>query len=140
MTPMIWLIILVLMVIIEAMTYGLTTIWFAGGALTAAVACYLGADVMLQLVLFFAVSLILLFVTRPLAVRYMKKDMPKTNVNSLIGRTAIVTEEIDNLAQKGKVKLYDVEWMARTKEDGVIVPSGAVVEIKEVHGVVLTVA
>ena len=140
MTPMMWLGILVLLVIVEALTYGLTTIWFAGGALVAALACYLGAGVMVQLLLFFAVSLVLLFVTRPLALKYMKKDMPKTNVNSLIGRTAIVTEEIDNLAQKGKVKLYDVEWMARTKEDGVIVPLGAVVEIKEVNGVHLTVA
>ena len=129
MSPMMWLIVLIAMVAIEAVTYGLTTIWFGAGALAAGIASYLGADRWIQLL-----SLVLLFVTRPLAIKYMKKGMPKTNVNSLVGKKAIVTETIDNLAQTGRVKLHDVEWMADTKEDGCIIPEGSVVEILEVKG------
>ena len=134
MSPMMWLVVLIAMVAIEAVTYGLTTIWFGAGALAAGIASYFGADRWLQLLLFFAVSLVLLFVTRPLAIKYMKKGMPKTNVNSLVGKKAIVTETIDNLAQTGRVKLHDVEWMADTKEDCCIIPEGSVVEILEVKG------
>ena len=140
MTPFLWLMIVIVLVVIEAMTYGLTTIWFAVGALAAAIACYVKAGLMTQLVIFFVVSLLLLFVTRPLAIKYMKKGMPKTNVNSLVGKTAIVIETIDNKAQTGRVRLYDVEWMASARDNTTVVPEGTVVEICEVHGARLIVA
>ena len=140
MTPMLWLILVIALVVIEAMTYGLTTIWFAAGALAAAIACYMKAGLMIQLAIFFVISLLLLFVTRPLALKYMKKGMPKTNVNSLVGKTAIVIEPVDNKAQTGRVRLYDVEWMASARENDKILPEGAVVEICEVHGARLIVA
>ena len=96
---MIWLGILAVFLIIEAITAGLTTIWFAGGALAAAVAALLGGNLVTQVILFLVVSLLLLVFTRPLAVKYMNRGLEKTNVNDLPGRTAVVTEEIDNLAQ-----------------------------------------
>ena len=99
MEPMIWLGILAVLLLIEAITAGLTTIWFAGGALVAAVAAYCGAGVFLQFVLFFAVSLVLLVFTRPVAVRYMNRNVEKTNAESLLGKKAVVIEKIDNLAQ-----------------------------------------
>lgn len=86
MEPIIWLVILAFLLAIEAATAGLTTIWFAGGALVSAVAAYLGADIWLQILLFLGVSILLLIFTRPLAVRYMNKNLEKTNVNSLIGK------------------------------------------------------
>lgn len=139
MEPMIWLGILAVLLIIEAITAGLTTIWFAGGALVAAIAAYCGAGVVLQLVLFFAVSLVLLIFTRPVAVRYMNHNVEKTNAESLLGKKAVVIEKIDNLAQTGHVRIRDIEWMARTSDDSVKIPENAVVEIEEIHGVKLIV-
>lgn len=139
MEPIIWLGILAVLLIIEGLTTALTTIWFAGGALTAAVAAGFGAGIVPQLLLFFAVSLVLLFFTRPVALKLMNKDTEKTNVNSLPGKTAVVIQKIDNLAQTGQVRINDIEWLARTPDDNVTIPEGTVVVIKEVHGVRLIV-
>lgn len=139
MEPLIWLAILAVFLVIEAFTTGLTTIWFAGGALVAVIASYLGAGLVLQLLLFLAVSVLLLIFTRPLALRYMNKDLEKTNVNSLLGKTAVVTQEIDNLAQTGQVRINDIEWMARASEDDHKISEHAVVKVVEVHGVRLIV-
>lgn len=102
MEPFMWLGIVALFLIIEAFTVGLTTIWFAGGALVAAIASGLGAGQAVQWILFFAVSVILLIFTRPLAVRYMNRGVERTNVNSLIGEKAVVIQEISNLDQTGQ--------------------------------------
>lgn len=137
MEPIIWLVILAFLLVVEAVTAGLTTIWFAGGALAAAIAAYLGAELWVQILLFLVISILLLIFTRPLAVKYMNKDLEKTNVNSLIGKKAVVTEKIDNLAQTGQVKINDVEWMARSFSDGETIPKSTVVVIGEIHGVTL---
>ena len=139
MEPIIWLGILAVLLIIEGLTTALTTIWFAGGALAAAVAAGFGAGIVPQLLLFFAVSLVLLFFTRPMALKLMNKDTEKTNVHSLPGKTAVVIQKIDNLAQTGQVRINDIEWLARTPDDNVTIPEGTVVVIKEVHGVRLIV-
>lgn len=139
MGPLIWLGIVALFLVIEAATVGLTTIWFAGGALIAAIAAWIGAGEAVQWILFIAVSLVLLIFTRPVAVRYMNKNVEKTNVERLMGQKAVVIQEIDNLNQTGLVRVGDVEWMARTKSDDVQIPEKAVVVIKEVQGVKLIV-
>ncbi len=139
MNPMIWLGLLAVLLLVEAVTAGLTTIWFAGGALVAAIAAWMGAGVLVQIVLFLAVSGVLLVFTRPLAVKYLNKDKIATNANSLIGKNAVVTIDIDNLAQTGQVLINDVEWTARTSDDSQKVTKGAVVEIKEIRGVKLIV-
>ena len=102
-----------------------------------AVAAYLGADIWLQILLFLGVSILLLIFTRPLAVRYMNKNLEKTNVNSLIGKKAVVTREIHNLAQTGQVRINDVEWMARSLSDEEIIPADTIVRIEEIRGVTL---
>ena len=122
MDPLLWLGILAVLLIIEAATVGLVTVWFAGGALAAAIASGAGAGAVTQWLLFLAVSLVLLFFTRPLAVRYMKRGIPRTNVNSLIGKKAVVIQKIDNLSQTGQVRINDIEWMARTESDGEKIP------------------
>lgn len=139
MEPIIWLGAVAVLLVIEAITTGLTTIWFAGGALVAGIAAYAGAGLALQLILFLCVSLVLLFFTRPLAVKYMNKGLEKTNVNSLLGKTAVVIQKIDNLAQTGQVRIGDVEWMARTASDAQKIPVNAVVIIKKISGVKLIV-
>lgn len=139
MDPLLWLGILAVLLIIEAATVGLVTVWFAGGALAAAIASGAGAGAVTQWLLFLAVSLVLLFFTRSLAVRYMKRGIPRTNVNSLIGKKAVVIQKIDNLSQTGQVRINDIEWMARTESDEETIPEESVVEIEAVRGVKLIV-
>lgn len=139
MEPIIWLGAVAVLLVIEAITTGLTTIWFAGGALVAGIAAYAGVGLTLQLILFLCVSLVLLFFTRPLAVKYMNKGLEKTNVNGLLGKTAVVIQEIDNLAQTGQVRIGDVEWLARTSSDAQKIPVNTVVTIKKISGVKLIV-
>ena len=139
MEPLMWLIVLAVLLVIEAVTVGLTTIWFAGGALLAAIISWAGGGVVAQWFAFLILSLILLIFTRPLAVRYMNRGVPKTNVGSLIGQKAVVIQKIDNLAQTGQVRINDIEWMARTKTDEITIPENSVVVIEAVQGVKLIV-
>lgn len=138
MYAIIWLAALVILLIAEALTLGLTTIWFAGGAAAALAAALLGTNVWVQIGLFLIVSLVLLIFTRPVAVRYMNKSALKTNVDSLTGEQGVVDEAIDNLKGTGKVRLNDVFWTARS-ENGEVIEKGAVVEILRVDGVKLIV-
>ncbi len=134
-----WLILLIIAIVTEVLTLGLTSIWFAGGALVSLFATLLRAPIPLQVVLFFAVSLLLLFFTRPIAVKYFNKDRVRTNVESLIGRQAIVTGEIDNLQGIGQVTLGGQEWSARSEEAQVRIPVGCVVDVVAINGVKLMV-
>lgn len=134
-----WLVLLICCIVIEALTMGLTTIWFAGGALIAIFAALLQAPIFVQVILFFLVSLLLLFFTRPLAVKYFNKDRVKTNVESMVGRQAIVVGDIDNVQCAGRVTVAGQEWSARSCDDGVRIPVGAVVRVAAVSGVKLIV-
>ncbi len=135
----IWLVIFVACIVIEIVTMGLTTIWFAGGALIAAVGAALNAPLWLQIVLFVAVSLVLLYFTRPIAVKYFNKDRVRTNAESLVGKQAIVISEIDNLQGIGQVTVGGQEWSARTTIEGITLPVGSVVIVRAISGVKLMV-
>ena len=134
-----WLIIMAVLILFEIITLGLSTIWFAFGALAAFVASLLGANIGIQLIVFFAVSLITLFFTRPVALRYFNKDRIKTNAESLVGQKAVVTEQIDNLGASGYVSLNGQEWMARSSDDGII-DKGKTVVIDRISGAKLIVS
>ena len=125
-----WLVVLIVSIGVEVATLGLTSIWFAGGAVVAVIVAAFHGPVWLQILLFFAVSLLLLFFTRPVAVRYFNKDRVRTNVESMIGRQAIVTSEIDNLQGIGQVTVGGQEWSARTEADGMNLQPGTVVIVK----------
>lgn len=129
-----WLILLILFILIEIATLGLTTIWFAGGALIAFIAALLGFDLVVQIVLFFVLSVVLLVFTRPIAVRYFNTKRVPTNSESLIGSRAKVTETIDNLNNVGTVLLNGLEWTARTTDNKVI-PEGSIVKVVQITGV-----
>lgn len=132
-----WLIALIVFLVIEAVTLGLATIWFAGGALVALIAAMCGAGLGIQVASFLVVSLVLLIFTRPFAVRFLSKDTLKTNVNRVIGMEGVVTEEISNLAGTGKVSLGGNIWTARTENEGGTIPVDAVVAVLRVEGVKL---
>lgn len=135
----IWLIILVVLVVIEIFTLGLTTIWFAGGALVAIVVAALGGPIWLQVLAAIIVSAVLLFFTRPVAVKYFNRDRERTNAESLVGRQAIVISEINNLQGIGQVTINGMEWTARTIADGQVIKPGEVVIIRGINGVKLLV-
>ncbi len=139
MNSTIWLILVVVMLVIEIVTLGLTTLWFAGGALVAFFASMLGASLVVQIVLFIVVSIVLLLVTRPLAVKYFNKDRVRTNAESLIGSQAIVISEIDNLQGVGQVTVGGQEWSAKSKDSQHKFKVGEVVEVIEIQGVKLIV-
>lgn len=134
-----WMVILILCIVIEVLTLGLTTIWFAAGALVAIFAALLYAPIFVQVILFLLVSLTLLFFTRPIAVKYFNRDRVKTYVESMVGRQAIVTGEIDNVQATGQVTVSGQEWSARSWDDKVRIPAGAVVVVVAISGVKLIV-
>ena len=137
-TSICWLVVFILLILIELATMGLTTIWFAGGAVAGFVASMLGANVVIQAAAFFAVSILLLFFTRPFAVRYINSNKTKTNVEGLIGQEALVLEEINNIRETGCARLEGKEWTARSMNDTVI-PKDTVVTVERIGGVKLIV-
>lgn len=138
MEPVYWLIALVVLLIIEIVTLGLTTIWFAGGALVAFLVAMLGMNTVVQVIVFLAVSFLLLFFTRPIATKYFNGQRIRTNSESLIGQEAKVTAKIDNFNQQGTVVVNGQEWSARTVDDQIIEPGEPVI-ILEISGVKLIV-
>lgn len=134
-----WLILLVVLALIEIATLGLTTIWFAVGALVATIVAALGGPLWLQIALFLIASILVLIFLRPIAVKFFNKDREKTNVESLIGMHAVVVSEIDNQSEQGQAKLNGLDWMARSVDEKITIPVGTVVTVLEVRGVKLIV-
>ena len=139
MEAIVWLAVAIVLLVVEIITLGLTTIWFAGGALVACVAAALQADFLVQMMLFLVVSVVMLFFTRPVAMRYMNKDRTKTNSESLVGKEAVVLQEINNLKASGQVQLNGIEWTARAENMEDVIEKGAIVCIKKIEGVKLIV-
>lgn len=130
----IWLALLIVFAITEGVTVALVSIWFMGGALAALIAALCGAELWVQVVLFFAVSILLLLCLRPLSKRLIKQKKVATNADSNIGKEAVVTERIDNLQGSGAVRISGVEWSARSA-DGSEIEKGAVVRVLRIEGV-----
>ena len=139
MQEMVWLALFILLLIIEIATMGLTTIWFAGGALAAFIAGLLGCGLAVQIILFLVVSILLFVFTRPVAVKYFNKDRQKTNADRLVGQEALVTEAIDTLQAQGTGVVNGQEWSAKTNETDGKTAKGSVVVIDEIQGVKLVV-
>lgn len=139
MQEMVWLALFILLLIIEIATMGLTTIWFAGGALAAFIAGLLGCGLAVQIGLFLVISVLLFGFTRPIAVKYFNQDRQKTNADRLTGQEALVTEAIDTLQAQGTVVVNGQEWSAKTNETDGKIAKGSVVVIDEIQGVKLVV-
>ena len=134
-----WLVAMVALIVIELATLGLTTIWFACGALAAVIAAALGAPILLQILMFVVVSFAVLLTVRPIAVKYFNKDRTRTNIESMIGRQAVVVGEIDNMQSVGQVSVNGMEWSARSTINELKISVGRVVVIRAVDGVKLIV-
>lgn len=132
----VWIGITVLFGVLEAATVGLTSIWFALGALFAMIAAALGAELWLQITIFIAMTALMLIITRPLVKRFLVPKIEKTNAQSLIGQIAIVTEQIDNDEGRGAVRIGGKTWTARSENGNAIEVEQKVVVIR-IEGVKL---
>ena len=130
-----WIVLLVVLLIVEAATVQLVTIWFAIGAAAALIARICGAA---QWVLFLVVSAVTLAATRPLVRKITKQKTQPTNADRCIGETAMVTEDIDNIAGKGRVEVNGISWTARSS-DGANFRKGELVTVERIEGVKLIV-
>ena len=135
----VWLGALLLFVVIELFTVGLTTIWFAGGSLVATIMALLHAPLWSQIVAFLIVSIVLLVFTRPILVKKLKLGTAKTNIDSLIGQRARVIVTIDNKKEVGYAVLNGQEWTARSSDDDVVIAEDEYVEVVAISGVKLIV-
>lgn len=137
-----WLIAVAVLLLIEILTLGLTTIWFAGGALVAFLIALLHGPLYLQFLVFIVVSFVFLMFTRPVALKYFNQKRVKTNVDALIGKEGRVLEEINNFKGTGRVDLNGQEWTARLAQpenEEACIPEGEAVIVTEVSGVKLLV-
>lgn len=132
----IWFLAAGVLAVIEAITLGLTSIWFAGGAVGAAVAAMLGAPLIVQIIVFLVLSAILIAVTRPLVKKRLNAKTEKTNVDALIGQTGMVEEKITQY-KPGQVRADGKIWTAAC-ESGEI-KKGTIVIIKSIKGVTIMV-
>lgn len=130
----IWLILMVVFIIVEASTVTMVSLWFAAGALAALVVSFLVDVVWLQITVFVAVSAVLLYALRPLARKHFTPKLTRTNVDAVVGSTGPVTVAIDNVAAAGQVKLGAMTWTARSTS-GDPIPAGAIVKVDRVEGV-----
>ena len=127
------------LLLIEILTLGLTTIWFAVGALAAFLLALVQVPLMIQIVVFIVVSVVMLVFTRPIMTKYLNKKTTKTNAESLVGRKARVLIPINNLKSEGQVMVNGMEWTARSTKDEVTFQKDEMVRIAGISGVKLIV-
>ena len=130
----IWLILLLVFLFFEANTVMLVAVWFAGGALVAMITALLGGNAGLQILLFIAVSAIMLTLLRPFLKKFITPKQTKTNLDAIIGSKGIVLEQIDNDLAQGRVKLGAMEWSARSTSGEPLMP-GTQIVVDKIEGV-----
>lgn len=129
----IWLAVVIITAVIEAVTAGLVTIWFTIGALAALVAAFFGAHLAIQIVLFIAVSALSLVLTRPLVKKHILVKSEKTNADRLLGKTCEVVEDINNIKETGAIKIGGLTWSAKSESEPI--KKGELVTVTEIKGV-----
>lgn len=138
-TVFIWLGLLILFLVIEIATVGLTTIWMAGGTLGAIILDLVGLNLWWQIGAFLVVSFVMLVFTRPFVLKYINSHHEKTNYEGIIGKVVIITERVDNLQQTGTAVVNGLEWTTRAEQDDVILNPGELAKVVNISGVKLIV-
>ncbi|MBQ1930842.1 MAG: NfeD family protein [Lachnospiraceae bacterium] len=133
-----WLLLFILLLVIEVLTMGLTTIWFAGGALAAFLVSLVAGNILeLEVAVFIIVSVILLIFTRPLAMRYLNRKTTLTNADSVVGSIVRVTEPVNNILDQGAAQADGKVWTARGASDDLLFEEGELAVVQEIRGVKL---
>ena len=138
-TVYVWLGLLILFLVIEIATVGLTTIWMAGGALGALILDLAGLNLWWQIGAFLVVSFTMLVFTRPFVVKYINSHHEKTNYEGVIGKVVRITEKVDNLQQTGTAVVNGLEWTTRAERDDVILDPVDLAKVVNISGVKLIV-
>ena len=138
-TVYVWLGLLILFLVIEIATVGLTTIWMAGGAFGALILDLAGLNLWWQIGAFLVVSFTMLVFTRPFVVKYINSHHEKTNYEGIIGKVVRITEKVDNLQQTGAAVVNGLEWTTRAERDDVILNPGDLAKVVNISGVKLIV-
>ncbi len=136
-----WLAVMVVCIVIEAVTFALTTVWGAIAALVMIFVSKTNMPLRWQLVLFLVMTIVLVLTTRPFAVKKLKLGKDKTNVNSMEGQEVLVIKKITKF-EKGEVKAKNgVIWSAKNadEQDESEISEGAVCIIEKVDGNTLSV-
>lgn len=131
----VWLGIFIFAIVFEFITFDLVSIWFALAAIPSLILAMLDVSLTIQLVVFFIVSCILIFLTRPIMLKYFKRNEVKTNVDAYIGKTAVTIKAISPL-ESGLVKFEHLVWTAVSDQE---IAEDTVVRILAVEGVKLIV-
>lgn len=134
----VWLILVVVFVIAEAVTYQLVSIWFAAGSVGALFASFVTDNSFYQLIVFTAVSVIMLALLRPLVKTKLKATGLKTNTENLIGKEIVITEDVDNTLSSGQGKINGMTWTVRN-DSGECIKKGTVAVVDRIEGVKLIV-
>ena len=129
-----WLVAMVVFMAAEAMTVTLVSIWFAAGALGAVLVALLGGGLMLQVTVFLALAIVLLFFLRGIVRKHFTPRLTRTNIDSVIGSTGIVITPVNNIAALGQVQINGMEWSARSTNNTHI-PAGTLVKVDKIEGV-----
>jgi membrane protein implicated in regulation of membrane protease activity len=135
---LVWLVLTVIFLVAEGLTFGLTTLWFALGSGFALLAAFIGLSVTVQIILFIIVSAASLLLLRPIVSGVLKVGRERTNADRVIGKNARVTETIDNIQEHGQVKLDGQTWTARS-DSGERIERGCEVIVLRISGVKLIV-
>lgn len=134
MESIVWLVLMIAFLILEACTVGIVSLWFAAGCVIALLVALMGAPVWLQITVFILVSTILLLLLRPLTAKYLLPKTVATNADSVIGTEGYVTASIDNVSAVGQVKLGGKFWSARASS-GEPIPQGTRIRVDRIEGV-----
>lgn len=124
--------------VVEALTAGLVSIWFAVGAIAGLIAAFCGGGVWLQGLLFIAVSALSFIFVRSRAVKSIKGSREKTDLDRIVGREVVITEEVDNKKHSGRASINDVEWKVKSS-DGEVIGQGETAVVEKIEGVRLVV-
>lgn len=135
MMPYIWLGVIVLSIVLEALTMGLVAVWFLPGALVSLVLSLFHVGLLWQLAVFIVLAVVMLFLGKKIFRPFGKKV--KTNTEALIGQTAVIIEQVCNVEGRGTAKIEGKVWSARAERDDAILETGDHVEIVDIRGVKL---
>ena len=130
----VWLLASGVFFIIEIFTVGFLIFWLGIASLFAMIVSFFTSNIIIQTSVFVIFSGLLIFATRPLIKKFDKNDTVPTNVYSIIGKKAVVIEDINWANGTGQIKLQGEVWSAKTT-DNINIPKGSEVEIEKIEGV-----
>ena len=114
---LVWLGVGLLAVVLELLTASaLVSIWFAVGACAAALVSLLDFSIGIQIAVFVIMSFLSMLIVRPVAARYLRGNVVRTNADRYIGEKGIVTKKITS-NDWGEVKIQGTIWHAVSVED-----------------------